>query len=415
MTVDRVLPPVEGSAEAVRALAATLTSGAARLSSIAAVLAGIRGGASWESPAGEAFGAAVRSSPPLLDALIHRYAGAAAALRSFAEVHEQAQAQARAASSTYAEHLAVHRGIEVQMDFAAGDAARLEVLRQQSMHVLHRLRDAEMAHASATAEFAEAGLVLARRLRALADDILDDSWHYRAFASADEAAGSVEAGVEWLGEVVPGSGLAAGKVPGLSQALAATAAVGGVSRAALAVAYDEGSVREVAVRAATAAGLQVGGGLLRGSQAGAVQRRVGGRAVASGRPAMTARERALAGARAQWASSPLGFRTKVVAAAPVSPTKVSGRLPWRERARDLARQRLDASLVGQWRLAAAGGPTAQKMFVPGATLEKALPAARNLALAEKPDEHASRTDLSLGACPSPDPSPPTGDPSTPRG
>src|SRR5688572_10921170 len=62
VTVDRVLPPVEGSDEAVRALAATLTSGAARLSSIAAVLAGIRGGASWESPAGEAFGAAVRSS-----------------------------------------------------------------------------------------------------------------------------------------------------------------------------------------------------------------------------------------------------------------------------------------------------------------------------------------------------------------
>ncbi|GAA4123931.1 hypothetical protein GCM10022415_29530 [Knoellia locipacati] len=383
-----MLPPIEGDPASVRALAAALTSGAARLSSIASVLAGIRAGSAWESPAGVAFGSAVAASPPLLDALTDRYAGAAAALRTFVEVHERSQAQAQAASSMYAEHLQVHRGLEIQMDAAAGDAAELEVLRHVAGTVLARLRDAEQAHARATSEFVEADRRLARRLRALADDVLDDSWHYMVVARAEEAATAMDAGFAWASGSFPGAGLALGKVPGASQAMGATAAVGGLSRVTLALAYDEGSLRDVAVTAATAAGLHAAGGLVKGSQVGATRRGVGRGAVVSGRPSLTMRQRTLAGAREQWATSPMSFRSKVVRATPIRPTKVSG--PWHARLRQTAQAKVDASVVGQWRLASAGGPGAQKMFAAGVTLEKTLPVARRLAVDTKPEEKAAR-------------------------
>lgn len=388
MTIDRVLAPIEGDPESVRSLAAALTSGAARLSAIDSVLAGIRAGSSWESPAGAAFGSAVAASPPVLDALTDRYAGAAAALRAFVEVHERCQAQAQAASAMYAEHLQVHRGLEVQMDAAAGDAAELEVLRHVAGQVLARLREAEQAHARATSEFVEADRRLARRLRALADDVLDDSWHYTVVARAEEAATAMDAGYAWAAESFPGAGPVLGRVPGASQAMGATAVVGGLSRATLALAYDEGSMRDVAVTAATAAGLHAAGGLVKGSKVGATRRGIGRDAVVSGKPSMTMGQRALAGAREQWAASPMSFGSKVVRATPIPPTKVSG--PWRARLRQAAQARVDASVVGQWRLASAGGSGAQTMFAAGVTLDKALPVARRLAVDPKPEEKCTR-------------------------
>ena len=72
------LPPLPGDPAAVRLLADRLTSSAQRLSGLAGVLARLRDGATWEGPAGEAFGARLREVRPVLDAVAQRLGGAAA-------------------------------------------------------------------------------------------------------------------------------------------------------------------------------------------------------------------------------------------------------------------------------------------------------------------------------------------------
>ena len=64
------LPPLPGHPGAVRLLADRLASTAQRLSALAAVLARLRDGATWDGPAGEAFGARLREVGPVLDAVV---------------------------------------------------------------------------------------------------------------------------------------------------------------------------------------------------------------------------------------------------------------------------------------------------------------------------------------------------------
>lgn len=390
--MGQALPPIEGNADSVRRLAAALSGGAARLSAINDVLVGIKAGASWDSPAGEAFETKVCESPPVIDALIHRYAGSAAAMRTFAEVLESAQARAVRAGEAYLRAWSDHQALEVQLDMHVDDpVARTDIERRQR-EALSRMQESEHAHASAWDDFREADRVLARRLRSLADDILDDSWHYTVFARGDEAAASMEAGFEVGRDHIPFFDVVGTKVPGLSQALASTAAVGGVSRGALAVFYNEGSVREVAARAAAATGSRAGSVLLKGSVAGAGRRMMNGKRVVTSGPRMTATQRIRAGARAEWAESHEAFGRKVLPNGPVVPAKLSGALPLRERARQLARNQIDKSFIGQWRLAATGGAGAKRMFVAGATLDKAMPQVEKQVVSE-PEEKSEGNGL----------------------
>src|SRR5829696_5607458 len=86
------LPPLPGHPGAVRLLADRLSSTALRLSGLAGVLARLRDGATWDGPAGEAFGARLREVTPVLDAVSHRLGGAAPPLRELADAMEEAQA-----------------------------------------------------------------------------------------------------------------------------------------------------------------------------------------------------------------------------------------------------------------------------------------------------------------------------------
>ena len=91
------LPPLPGHPGAVRLLADRLASTAQRLSALASVLARLRDGATWDGPAGEAFGARLREVGPVLDAVAVRLGGAAAPLRALAAAMEEAQAVVAAA------------------------------------------------------------------------------------------------------------------------------------------------------------------------------------------------------------------------------------------------------------------------------------------------------------------------------
>ncbi|HET7821649.1 MAG TPA: hypothetical protein VFL10_08995, partial [Ornithinibacter sp.] len=84
------LPPLPGHPGAVRLLADRLASTAQRLSALAAGVARLRDGATWDGPAGDAFGTRLREVGPVLDAGAARLGGAAAPLRSLAVAMEQA-------------------------------------------------------------------------------------------------------------------------------------------------------------------------------------------------------------------------------------------------------------------------------------------------------------------------------------
>ena len=183
----RVLAPVEGDPESVRVLAATLRAGAARLAQVNGVLTGLKAGASWDSPAGEVFEAAVHRSPPVIDALIDRYAGAALALVTFADALEPAQRRAQAASESHEAALIDLRRLEEAAVTAQADPVMAEAVRRRQGEAMERAVEAGHRHARAHDEAREANRHLARCLRALADDILDDPWHYSAFAAAAEA------------------------------------------------------------------------------------------------------------------------------------------------------------------------------------------------------------------------------------
>src|SRR5690242_9218848 len=91
------LPPLPGHPGAVRVLADRLAATSQRLSALAGVLARLRDGATWDGPAGEAFGTRLREVGPVLDAVAARLGGAAAPLRGLAVAMEEAQAVIAAA------------------------------------------------------------------------------------------------------------------------------------------------------------------------------------------------------------------------------------------------------------------------------------------------------------------------------
>lgn len=386
--IDRVLPPVEGDPESVRALARALRAGAARLAQVNAVLTGIKAGASWDSPAGEAFEAAVHRSPPVVDALVDRYAGAALALLTFADALEAAQHHALVASGRHSDALVDLRGLEEQAVAVQADPAAAEAVRRRQGEAMGRVMEAARLHARARDDFRDADRHLARRLRALADDVLDDPWHYSALATADEAA-------QELAAMPP-----AARRTSVTAALGAAAdVVGAVSQVGLLVLYGEGNWKQVGVNVG-ARSLGAGARALRaGGLAGS---RVTSDLADGGRvhvgDQLSTRQRLAAGARdelhraqpglARALDPRVGPSRMVVPLTALPPMPSTTHLPWGHKVQvwrahgvAAARRRADEAFLDDWRAVTAGGAGAQRMFAAGVTLERSVPRVKDAAAA----------------------------------
>lgn len=260
------LAPLPGSTETVLACAVRLQVIAGRLDGVRGVLAGLHAGARWDSPAGQAFSSRVGELPAVLDSMASRYAGASAALRTFAVALQEAQDAcsreidvhdgAVGARIRYAEALA---GIPVQD--AAGRARTLGLLIEASRQV----DVSEHRFLAARERFEEADRRCCCALAELAHDWLDDSLAYRSLTGVSNAAHETTRQLS-PAVMVP---LPAGKVLGL---VAAT--TGGIEAAADAVVlarYGDGDGEELATTTGLAALGFASGALRLGARAGGVR------------------------------------------------------------------------------------------------------------------------------------------------
>lgn len=388
------LPPLPGDPAAVRLLAERLTSSSRRLASIAGVLVRLSAGATWEGPAGDAFGRRLHEVSPVLDAVAMRLGGAAVPLRHLADAMEEAQAVVSVAvrDDDDAEHayaVLEDRAYALVRAGSSEESPDVLVVRylqreQAEIRALARAR-----HGAAAERFRVADLSCARALSELAVDDLTDSLPYRAVV----AASSVGHGLSTLGPAAVG-------VPWLRPVAATGDVLGLTADAALLVGYGEGDTDALAVGAALAATGGAAGALRSGAVAGA--RRTAGGVVVT-RP-LTAQERLRLGAVAEvrhrrdelrrrfglepdrgTPSPPVrgaraGDTTAPGATTPPGATAATGGVVVRARAaidarvlraRALAGARADAAFRHDWQLATANGPSAQRMYTAGATLEVA--------------------------------------------
>lgn len=403
------LIPVDGDPEAVRDLASRLTSGAAGLTDINTALAGIKAGANWDSPAGQKFEGLVQASPPLIDGLVHRYAMAAEALRTFAVDLETAQLQDQTARNRLGEAVTEDRLLDLLAATHAGNPEMTAQIEKRQREVADRVFEIQALHESATNDFAEADLRLSRRFWTLADDTLEDSWHYRAVAMVDETAASITEGVSSLGEIVPLGDVLFGALPGGSHLMTATAGATALSGALLRTVYGEGEWKTVGVNSLGV--LKAGGKTMKSAgMTGAsnpasnlaTRRRVyAGKSVSTGsRLRQGTRDRLHesnpALAKILGVKAP-HERMKVVSVPPtLAPLKGQ---KMRVKARRLAEfgkakavHAADEKYLNDFRAAAAGGDNAKRLFVAGAVVEgsatKVKKAAED-ALVAKPEEKAA--------------------------
>ena len=415
------LPPLPGDPGGVRLLADRLTSTARRLGALASVLARLRDGATWDGPAGDAFGARLQQVTPVLDAVTTRLGGAAAPLRLFADALEAAQHVVAAAvrdddDAEVAYAVLEDRAWALVGAGATEDSPDLLVVRHLQRDQAEVRARARARHAAAAEAFREADRRCAHALAGLALDTITDSLPYRAAVGAGS-----------LGHDLSSVGTVSAAVPWLRPVAAVGDAVALAADGVLLVGYGEGDAGALAVGAALAATGGAAGALRRGAVAGARTTPAG--VVVTRR--LTAQERLRLGTvaevrarradlRARFAVPPdRGTPSALVGGPPArargpvgrsspqggggSPDRVgapapAGRLRPRSplgprrstvpggagatalrasldarivRARALGSARLDAAFRTDWRLATANGPTAQRMYVSGATLEVA--------------------------------------------
>ena len=280
-------PPVPGSAVAIRAVADAVEATGLRLGDAAATLVRLRDGAVWDGPAGEAFGARIAAAPSVLDRAARRFLGAVGPLRTFAAVHEEAQAAAQRAIAEVTEAWDGYLVLEERAAVLVGSgltesAPEMLALRHAQQDEMATVAGAEARHRAAMDRLEAADARCAGVLVALADDDISDTAVYRGLRTL----GSVGHGVGYVA-MVP-----ARVAPELAVVGVVGDAVGTVADGALLLGYDEGSWRDVTVGAGSAV-LGAGGRTLRnGAKAGAVVR-ADGTVVAT---AMTRQERVLAGA-----------------------------------------------------------------------------------------------------------------------
>lgn len=413
--MSRSLLVLEGRPESLRVLAEALTGGAARLSAVNSVLLQLQAGARWESESGHAFEAAVQAPPPVIAAVVERYAGAARALRTLADELEVAQREVAEAMESHRDAWRRHDAFMQRRDVAVDPVEQQDLERAMNAEIAV-VDGAERRHARAVHRHTEADHACARALRGLARDVLDDPTAYSVLVGT----GTVSGPMAMVGGLLPGQ---------LKLVGVAGAAAGTSSRLGLLVFYDEGSWKEIGVNLVATGVTSFGSVLVAGSAVGAKVVVEGGRRAFTKIGNPTTRLRLSGGARTWFDDWVRGWRTKVGLPVQPRPVQIPARpLPRATsltgKTRNAATRAVDSAVLDSWRMATASGREAQRMFVAGMTLKQAPKLARQVdgihgRLTTPPTREGGgegpESDLSLSACPSPDPSSPTGAPSTPRG
>ncbi|WP_404383479.1 hypothetical protein LL946_18835 [Knoellia locipacati] len=367
--MSRTLLPLEGRPEGLRGLADVLSGGATRLAAINTVLLGLRAGARWDSPSGHAFESAVQAPPPVIAAVIERYAGAARSLRTFADELEEAQHTVGEALASHREAWRRHDTFMERRGVAVDSVEQQDLERAMNAEVAV-IAEAERRHAVAAMRQTEADRACARTLRALARDALDDPTAYSALV----AGGAASRPAALVGGVLPGRFRLVG---------AAGAAVGTLTQVGLLVLYDEGSWKEVGTNVLGAAVTALGSVLVAGSAVGARAVATGGRRVFGKTANPTMGFRLGAGARTTFDDWVDGWRTKVGLAvrprpSPVVPRPLPPATSVAGKARNATLRAVDGAFLDSWRMASASGPQAQRMFVAGVTIQQAPTVAKQV-------------------------------------
>ena len=184
-----ILEPLSGCPSGVRDLADRLTASSRRVGDVTTVLVALKGGATWVSSAGEAFGARLAEAPPLLDAVARRLGGAAVPLREIADAMEEAQRVVEGAirddseaQGTYA--LLEDRAyalISAGADETSPDVVAVRILQRDQVRIRERAR---ARHAAAMERFRAVDARCSASVRALTQDAVTDSALYRLVAGS---------------------------------------------------------------------------------------------------------------------------------------------------------------------------------------------------------------------------------------
>lgn len=376
-----ILQPLPGNPDGIRVLADRLTASARRTAAITGVLARLRGGATWVSTAGEAFGARLGEVPPVLDAVSARLGGAAGPLRALADVMEEVQRVVEGAirddSDAQAGYAVLEDRAYVLVSGGSGEESPdLLVVRHLQREQLRVREMAHLRHAAAWERFREADRRCSATLRALSGDALADSGLYR-----------LASGASTVGRDLASVGTVAAVVPQLKGVAFSGGVIGAVGDASLLVGYDEGSWSDLGKSTALAATGGAGGVLKAAGAAGA--RRTASGVVVTRR--LTAQQRLAVGvatqARARRDAIRVKFEVPPDRGTPSrflggpTPAPVKGplvkvsRRQVVQRVRSAAQAKADQAFLDGWRLASANGPQAQGMYASGVTLEVATKAA----------------------------------------
>jgi hypothetical protein len=395
------LPPLPGNPAGVREVADRLEATAQRLAALARVLARLRDGATWDSPAGVAFGARLAEVPPVLDTVAHRVGGAVAPLRSLATALEEAQAVVASAVRDDAEAEHAYAVLE-DRTYALLSAGSTEqgpevlALRHLQREQVELRSGAGLQHRAAVERFGEADAHGARVLRALAVDDVADSLPYRLLA-----------GISSAGHDLAAVGPLAAVAPELRPVAAASDAAGTAADGGLLLAYGEGDWRQLATGAAQLAAGGLAGALRRGAVEGAEHTASGVTVTRS----LTVRQRLALGTvqevrarrdalRAAHAVPPQRGTASALLGGPEPrmrrlpaptgtprPTVGSAVRAGAAQVRAMAVARADRMVLDDWRLATANGAAARRMYAGGASLEIGnAAAARLVAPGSAPDD-----------------------------
>ncbi|MDT0214739.1 hypothetical protein Q9R29_12670 [Rothia sp. ARF10] len=359
--MSRTLLPLPGHPERLRMLADALAGGAARLSAVNTVLLGLRAGVRWDSPSGHAFEAAVQGPPPVIAAVIERYAGASRALRTLADALEAAQDEVTRATSAHDEAWHRHDVFMNRRGFAVDPVEQQDLERAMNAEIAV-IDDAERRHARAVEHHREADRSCTRALRALARDGIEDTTAYTAVVGA----GTMSKPVAMVGGMLPGR---------LKLVGVAGAATGTLSEVGLLVLWDEGSWKQVGKNALVAVGTAAGSVMVAGSALGvrvAVER---GQRVFTKVANPSTGSRLGAGARRTFDDWVNGWRRRLGLHVPPAPPRIVPRpvppsATLGQRIGHQAQRAVDDAFLDGWRVASASGPQAQRMFVAGMTLRQ---------------------------------------------
>lgn len=369
---------MNGHPEVLAGIAQGMQGTATRLRVQSRMLAMLRHGATWQSPAGAAFGARLQVMPTTLDQAVHRYAAAARAVRDLAGAMGKYQPVVTKAIADWREAerqiQALASRVNELVDQGADPGSTMIVrLEQMQTELVGKQNNLVKVHDEAWRQFRAVDARCAAALDAAARDCVSDSRPYRAVSGAKEVAGGVE-------EMAGGFSVVQ---PELAPVASAAGAVARASELAMLVFYGEGSWKDLGVNVALTGVAKTGGVLVKGGLAGS--RRAGSTII--GTPGMTTGERVKEGIRLQAYQERNAIRGSVgLPAKPAPPattrhpevvsTTNAGAGPRQSQAEQVLTDAtgVDTQRLRQvredWLLASAGGPAAQRMYVSGEALKE---------------------------------------------